>query len=226
MATPLRVPRQFEVGFARIRDLGDEATHNLVEALRKAPYTYNEYTLASVVADGVDTIAATDVQEIVFALLSLYSYRDYSAATISDVAQGIAQAMEEGESGKLTLPPEERPNFESRLNELLGIDSLDIKVRAGRLSLENEHTFQEARVLTDIRPVFEPQDPRAKPEGAIVLHTLKISYLSEGEVKDFFVTLDAYAANSLLGQLERANSKAESLGEVLEATHLRYIDSE
>lgn len=177
-------------------------------------------------AEGVDTIAASDVHEIVFALLSLYSYRGYSQATISDVAVGIAQTMEGGEPATLALLPEDRPAFETRLAELLSIDSLNAKVRAGRLSLENEHTFQEVRVFTDIRPVFEPHDPRAKPEGAIILHTLKVSYWSEGDVKDFFVTLDAYAANSLLEQLDRANSKAESLEAVLRAAQLPYIDSE
>lgn len=123
MATPLRVPGQYAEGFAKIRDLGDESAQELLAALQEAPPNYNESSLSSAVAEVVDTIAASDIMELVSALLSLYSYRDYSQSAISDVTEGIAQAMEESRSERLRLSPEERPRFEERLAKLLDTSS-------------------------------------------------------------------------------------------------------
>lgn len=225
MVTPLRVPRQYEGGLAKIRDLSTGSAQELLAALQEVPDTYNLSSLSSAVAAKVDTIAASDVEEIVPALFSLYAYRDYSQSAISDVVEGIAQAMEESRSERLKLSPEDRGPFEDLLAKLLDVELLNVTARAGRLSLENEHRLQEAHVLTDIRPVFKPENPEATPKGAVILHTLKISYRGDNKVKEFFVALDTEDVRELMEQLERANSKAESLKSVLKAAQVPHIDA-
>lgn len=226
MVTPLRVPRRYERGIAKIRDLSDESAQELLSALRKTPPTYNQDSLSSAVAKMVDTIAASDAEEIVPALLSLYSHRDYSQLSVSEVAQGIAQDMEEREAGLLALPAEDRAEFEERLVQLLSIEPLGVTVRAGMLSLENEHTLRETRVLTDIRPVFDPGDSEPALTSAVIVHTLKLSYRDDNSPKDFFVALDTEDVRVLIEQLERAKSKAESLKSVLKTAEVPYIDAE
>lgn len=226
MATPLQVPGEYEGGLAKIRDLPDESFRELLAALQQVPSTYNQSTLSSAVAESVDTIAASDVEEIVPTLLSLYAYRDYSQSAILDVAEGVAQAMEENRSERLGLSPEQRESLTNRLAELLNVEPLNVAVRAGRLSLENEHWLQETRIVTDIRPVFEPENVDAPPRGAVILHTLRISYRADNETKNFFVALDTDDVARLLEQLERANSKAESLKAVLKAAQVPYIEPE
>ncbi len=228
MVTPLRVPGQYESGFAAIRDLSDESSQGLLAALQNIPLNYNEESLSLAVAEMVDTIAASDVREIVRALLSLYSYLSYSQSTISDAAEGIAQTMEESRSEQLKLSSEERPHFEERLAELLSIDTLNVIIRAGRLSVENKHPMQDVRIVSDIRPVFEPDAAETAPEGAIILHQLRLTYWTENGsgTEDFFVTLDANDVRKLLNQLERANLKSESLKAILKAAQVPYIDSE
>lgn len=226
MATPLQVPRQYEGGFAKIRDLSDESAQEFLSALRKAPPTFNARSISSVVASMVDTIAASDVEEMVPALLSLYSYRDISQWSISDVVEGIARAMEESTSKRLILPAEERGSFEERLSQLLSIEALDVAVRGGDVLLETERSFQEVRVLTDVRPIFEPENPKANPKGAVIAHSLKIKYWDGYEAKDFFVTLDTADVRTFLDHLERANAKAESLKSLLKRADVKYIDAE
>ena len=226
MATPLGVPRRYEGGIAKIRDLSDESTRELAAAFKQVPYTYNDSSLSTAVAAEVDTIAASDVEEIVDALFSLYVHRDHSRAAISEIVEGIAQTMEESNSELLRLSPEDRPHFEERLAELLSIDSLVVVVRAARLSIESEHSLQEVRIVTDTRPVFEAEDPEAAPRGAIVLHTLKIRYWGDNSHKNFFVTLDSRGLSELRDQLDRADSKAESLKSILKAAQVPHIDAE
>jgi hypothetical protein len=226
MATPLQVPGEYEGGFAKIRDLPDEAARELLAALQRIPNTYNQNSLSSAVAESVDTIAASDVRDIVPALISLYAYRDDSQSAISDVAEGVAQAMEESESDQLRLPPEDRDAFAKRLAELLDVEPLHRVVRAGILLLENERLYREVRVLSDIRPIFGPEKPDAPPRGAVIQHTLKFTYRADNDnaIKEFSIALDSDDVDQLSEQLERAKSKTESLKLMLDAAQVPYIE--
>ncbi len=228
MATPLTVPRRYQSGLAKIRDLDDKSTQELLAALQKIPPTVNSDSLASAVAAMVDTIAVSNVEEIVPALLSLYSIKDDPQFSALEVAQGMALGMEEipAEELRSSLDEEQRDSFQNRLLELLSIDALSAIARAGGLLLDNEHSLRRSRIITDIRPIFEPDKPQAPPAGAVIVHMLKISYWADNEVKNFFVALDTNDVRELSEQLERANSKAESLKSVLEAANVSYIDAE
>lgn len=222
MTIQLRIPQQYEKGYAKIDSLSDEAVQELLEALKNIPGTFNESRLSVAVAQMVN-IPDSDVEEIVAALLSLYSYRDYSQAAVSEVAEGIAQAMLGIESQSLRLSPDD---FQNRLAALLDIELLETAVRAAVLSSENQHSMMDTRVITDVRPVFDTQNPESAPTGAVILHTLKINYQGDSGPKDFFVTLDASDVRRLSDQLERATSKAKSLKSLLKTTEVRYIDPE
>jgi hypothetical protein len=226
MATPLRVPRQYEGGLAQIRDLSDEAAQEMLDALKNVPSTIKPESLSSAVAAKVDTIAASDVRDAVPALLYLYSLTDRSQSPVAEVAEGIARGMERSVSRKLRSSSEQRDRFQARLVELLGIDKLSVIARAGTLSTENQHTLTDTRVITDIRPVFEQDNPKGLPRGAVIVHTLKITYWADNESKHFFVTLDDNDVSELSEQLERARAKSESLNSVLAAAQVPYISME
>ena len=225
MTSPLRIPRQYEEAFAKIGRLSDESNQELLAALQKAPDTINPNSLSLAVAAQVDTIAASDIEEIVAALLSLYSFRNQSDTAVSDVARDVAKALEENESGEFRLLPEDRADFESRLAGLLNVNRFDDTARAGVLLLENEHSLLEARIVTDLRPVFEQDHPEAAPKGALIVHMLKIVYRADNSTKNFFVALDTNDVRELKEQLERADAKAESLKSVLGDAGVSYIDA-
>lgn len=226
MVQALTVHGRYQRGLAKLRDLDAEPAQELLSALRDIPSTVNSYSVAAAVADEVDTLAASDVEEIVPALLHVHSIRDVSGLPVSDLAEGVARGMEEASSEEIRSSPEARGAFRARLTEVLGIESLRIIARGAGLLLEHEHSATQTRIVTDIRPIFDQENPKAPPAGAMVVHTLKIGYMTDGEEKSFFVALDASDARELSEQLERANSKAESLRAVLKAAQVPYVDSE
>lgn len=95
MVAPLRVPKRYEVGLAKIRDLSDEVFRELLSALRDAPLTFNEDSLSAAVADEAAAIPPNDIEEIVTALLSLYSLRYGSSSPPSEIAERVSLGMEE-----------------------------------------------------------------------------------------------------------------------------------
>lgn len=228
MATALTAPKRHQRGLAKIRDLDEGSIQELLGALHKVPPTVNPNSLTSAVAAMVAAIEVSDIEDIVPALLFLYSIKDDPQFSTSEVAEGMALGMEEISSQELrsSAGTNERHFFQDRLLELLNIDALSAVARAGGLMLENEHSLRQARIITDVRPIFGPEKPQAHPEGAVIVHTLKISYWADNEVKNFFVALDTNDVRELSEQLERANSKAESLRAVLDAADVSYIGAE
>ncbi len=227
MAIPLIINRRYRPGLAKFRDLEAGSAQEILTALRSVPSTVNAHSLSLAVADNVDTVAASDVEEMVTALLHLHSVRDVRESPVADLAESVALGLERDPlNGDTETPPEDNEVFRERLTDALSVNQLRIIARAAGLRFENEHSLTGTRVVTDIRPVFEQENPHEPPAGAMVVHTLKINYIASGEENSFFVSLDAEDIRELTEQLQRANSKTESLQAVLKAADVHYVDSD
>lgn len=201
----------------------------MISALGDEKPTLNRVDLLLRVGEKVTTIPPSELDEVTETLLSLYALRDDMGLPIPDFAEVICETMEESDVEELEFSDEvDRDHFKANLISLLGAESLDIAARAIDLLYEHERTIHGlARVLTDVRPVFgvNPEDP---PRGAVVTHTLKVSY-HEGarrEIKEFFIALDTDQLDELIGVLARASLKAESLKRFLGGTTAPHIDAE
>ncbi len=161
MATPLTVPKRYQSGFAKIRDLDNETFQELLSALWKMPSTISFASLSSAVAAMVDTdtITVGDVEEIVPAALFLHPIQEGLELSAPEVAERVARGMEEVSSERLRSLPKHRDAFQARLLDLLNIGPLGVIAKAGGLSVESEHSLLETRILTDIRPIFEQEYP-------------------------------------------------------------------
>jgi hypothetical protein len=87
--------------------------------------------------------------------------------------------------------------------------------KAYDLQTEGERTFCDARILTDLRPVFG-KDIASGPAGMVIIHRLKLGYHnSEGEHRTFYIALDAEDLVTLKKAIDRAELKARSLKSIV-----------
>ncbi len=130
----------------------------------------------------------------------------------------------------VTIAAREIPNFKipegvdftERLAALLALDSLNsIALKAKELQAESERTFCDARIITDVRPVFG-ENIEDSP-AMIIVHTLKIGFHESGH-KDIYVALDAGDIANLKKTLQRAEDKANKLKAILDKAGLRNLD--
>jgi hypothetical protein len=225
--TSLVIPEEHFTGFMAIRDLPSEVVEEFISVLEDQPATLDRAELRSKVRSRVNSDVHVEVEAMMDTLISLYVLRDELDLSIEEFVGEVMEAMEESKAAALDLSGEKRRTFKERLPRLLSVRSLDVAARASNLLYEYEHTLHgDARVLTDMRPVFSPgsQGVEEQPRGAILVHTLKLSYHERRRVKEFFVTLDVDQVNQLIEALQRANSKATQLRVFLEGTDLPYID--
>lgn len=220
------IPRQYQDGFVKIRDASDQTLQQLLSTLDEASLIMNADTLAERLASGVEAISHDDMSDILWSLLSVYSLREDFDLSTSEAAANVAQAMQDSSLEKLALSDEDRGKFEERLVALLSSSRLDLVGKASALTLEHEHFMREARIVTDIRPVFA-SDPASRPSGALITYTLRLTYIdSDNRRRDFYIALDAADVRDLKDSLKRAEKKASSLKLMLDAAEIPLIDLE
>lgn len=220
------IPQGYEGDFVQLRGLGDESIEELLSVLNDEPPALSHYELAERIYPKVNSIPRDDLVSIMRTLFALYSLRARAGLSVLDFARDILRAIDENGSADLELSGQDRERFEDRLVQLLGVDNIDIGLKANDLLTDHEHTIHSARVLTDIRPVFG-DDPEDGPRAAVIVHMLRISYHDESnEVKEFYVALDTGDVEKLVDTLERADAKAKSLRETLKDTSMTYIHAD
>lgn len=220
------IPSQYQDGFIGIRDLPSEAVlQELLSALETAPLLMSSDALSERLSEDVEGIPRKSISDITASLLSAYSLREQFDISMSEVAGHLARTMQESGVERLRFEGEnQRAEFERRLVAMLNSGSLDLIGKASELTFEQGRFMREARLMTDIRPIFGTEAV-IRPEGAVIVHTLKLSYWDESnEPRDFHLAIDAADIRSLRTLLDRAEAKAESLRSVLRETEVPLVD--
>jgi hypothetical protein len=135
----------------------------------------------------------------------------------SEGAGAAAWAADLAEADELGLDEKAREVFRGRMERILEVDALTRLAKAADLLTESDKPYGEARIISDIRPVFldDPSDP---PTGAVLVHTLKIDYYSREGSEGFstaYFALDDIDLEQLLNAVKRAREKAASLHKVI-----------
>ena len=221
----MRIPKPYEVGLVKIFNLSENAIYSLTVALADAKPTLKSKAQAASIAAKVQGITVQDIESLIDTLASLSLARMSMEMSISEFAENIVEAIEESEIKPQNLNEDTRSLFKSKLESLLDIGVIRIAAKADEVLHQHEHALSRVRIFTDIRSVFG-DEPKAVPEAVVIVHTLKLTYIQEGDLKDFFVAMDASDIKMLRDALDRAEQKAESLKSLLSQSNLSYIGSE
>lgn len=205
---PLSIPRRYRVGLAAVDRLTDADVSLLTERLKadKSEVSFEE--LAAAVSGEIS--ADVDLTRLVEAVASLNTLLPEDGSG----ADGLAQDVSESE--ELNLPEDRRPAYAARIETLMRIPVLVIAARATEVVAEHAKVFHDARILTDVRPVFE-RDPSTGVKMAALTATMKLEYHPGGRsaIESIFVSLDRGDLEHLSRVLDRALTKMDSLSRLM-----------
>jgi hypothetical protein len=160
-------------------------------------------------------------EAVVAAVRSLYQGKAY----LDLPGESFAKALVDATRTLGLFMGEDEDKVLARIMPLFSISSLEQEEKAHVLEREHACLFHEAKVLTDIRPIFG-LDIDAEPEGTIIGHTLKIVYHTGfREHKELFLALDTKDLRQLAETVERATAKDRSLKNLLSNKGLRVLGS-
>ena len=208
MAT-LTVPKDERKGLALLQELPDQVFANFLIAIEQSADTLR----------GVSGLSADTSRLLTETLNNLYIVRAYNDVPTDEFVSDVFESLVE--HGELKLNDE--PRFRERLTRLLDIESLNITAKGSVLQAEYAYTFCDARIMTDIRPVFG-QDVSAPPPAMLLTHTLKIEYHgTAGHIHEFYIGLRSEDVVRLREVLDRAEVKAKSIKSLLKPLNTKLM---
>lgn len=209
MPTQISLSRQQITDLAAIRDLGAEALQRVVAHLQRLkPIPLRPTTLRKEIvrALGENESAADHLLRPVLGLNQLIRQREL---TVDEVFEGLRQGIASADPSWNETEVDAWNAVEPQLRQLFVSAPLRTVSKAIDLAYEYANLFQGARIITDIRPVFnDHDDDKMDMDGAIVSFTLRLHYDNREGNHSLSIALDEADVDKLHFQCERALRKA------------------
>jgi hypothetical protein len=221
----LQIPEIYKSGLAKLLALSQGSSEALLAALKDAPPVMSTFDLSSLLASKVKSVSREELEDIADTLVSLYLTQQHHPDSGDELVEDICRAMDKSDAQELKLSEENRDHFKNLLTALLKTEALVYASKAVSVLRDNERMFCNARILTDIRPIFGSR-VEVPPKAAVIVQMLNITYHQGEDLKEFYVGLDTDDVETLRAVLERADLKAKSLRSVFEAARLKDLTSD
>jgi hypothetical protein len=219
MPSSLRIPDRYAPGLRALAALAEAEAERVREALTAMPSRLTTNRLSQHVVDAVPGLADT-ARDILEAVLSLVPLLD------DEVDVSAQLALDVSASSDLDLDDQARGQLAERLQALLALEPVLAAARARGLMVEFERAFHDARVLTDLRPVFG-RDPQEGAKAAAVVATLKIeAHEGTGPLREYYFAMDYADLLRLRAVVERALAKTAALKRLASQVNLPYWEYE
>jgi hypothetical protein len=202
----LSVPEVHRGPLLRLQELAENEPDRLVEAVGDLDAFSPVPALAARLHDVSPDLTSLDSNGIALALVSL------AAQQWRWGSDELGRLL--SESRDLGIPEEGRESFSRVIHDLVELEVLKTMARALDVMSQQEHVFQNARILTDVRPIFG-EDASAGPSGAVVIQTLRLEHFTDGRVQSINVSLDRQDLHDLQSVVDRAVEKGRSLRDVV-----------
>lgn len=220
----ITIPESARPAIRSLISLSEEDFKTFLKVLEQAKPAANPYMFWKQVAKNAPAIPVATVRAIVTELFSMNSAIEKTDISATDFAKYASDAAFADQS-EFPISEAEREILRDRLTKLFKLeDSLGLTAKALDLSTDAQHLFYTAKILTDVRPVFNEEGTAI--EAAVIIHNLALHYGDSQDHKDFYITLDSNDVEMLRDVLDRADEKAAALQSLLKRSEIPYLDVE
>lgn len=220
---PFQFPKEdFDALRAFLR-LPKATMKSLVKALQSSPPALYFNVLSSQLSGKVD-LRAQDMRRIMNVIGNLFSAYKATGLSIERFIKEFQIGLKETGEPSLSLSEAEWKEFREYLSEILLCErSVGITSRALEVMTDHSHVFRDARIFTDLRPVYR-SNPEEVPDAAVIVHTLKIKFTEARQGRAFYVALDSLDLKRLEDLIKRAKLKEKSLRQLFKDNPVSILD--
>jgi hypothetical protein len=222
VAESFRVPDAMRPGLELLATLEEPALNELRNVLEQNPDVLFSRQAAEVHAAKLQTLGREQAQTLLEAVVPLIYLMGSQGKHADALLKDIGAAMRR--SGKAGGGLDQQGRLEKNLSRILSDSSLVVAAKALSVATDCPRLFTSARILSDIRPIFGDEASQA-PLGAVITHTLRVTYAETGTEKEFFVSLDSRDLATLQDQIKRALQKDSSLRAFVEKSKLKIYET-
>ncbi|WP_420625415.1 hypothetical protein [Candidatus Poriferisodalis sp.] len=164
-------------------------------------------------------MSADAAQALLSMLLSTVARAEVGDFDLGELVDDMAA------SEALGLGDDDQQRLALRVKRLVDHRSTQILHKSLALMREHHSVFLDARIVTDIRPVFGGEVSEGL-DAVVLTHSLKVDYVQEGRRSSFHVALDQSDLQVMKSVVERAIDKAGSLRQTLESAGISNLTLE
>lgn len=220
---PITIPESAHAALQNLINLSASDFKTFLDALTRAEPSLDASGFWRHVAIHLKQVDQAVIQSILHEIFQMDDAR--SGMDVAEFAEAIAIAAASGGSKTLNLKTGDQEILKDRIIRIFeSKKGLRITMKAAGVLTDQDHSFLSARILTDIRPVFNDKGDSA--DAAVIVHNLIIHYGIDSDHKDFYVALDTSDIQSIREVLDRADEKAKSLQRLLKSSGVTYLDVE
>lgn len=205
---PFQIPEEDIPAISTLKGMPKASIDALVKSLKTVSPTADTDEMATRIADQVPSVPTKALEAVLDTLYNLYYIRELSGVKretfLQDFIDGIQSVPD------LAVGADEVDRLRDKFERLLNIGAFNLLSKAKRLQRDGERLYCDAKIISDIRPVFATK-PTDRPTAAVVTHTLKIGYHEGGEHKEFHIILDCVDLGVLSDLVNRAQAKDTTL---------------
>jgi hypothetical protein len=220
----LTVPQEQVPHVGWLLELPDDKIEQFLSLLSKTGPQFNVYDLAEQIS-GKLQLPAQRIVGTLRVLASLYLTRNFAQPIEEFVDKDVFFALK----GVNALAAEKNgmqwPKLRKFLISALSFErTLGTAAKAGDVLTQHERIFQDARIMTDLRPIFHV-NVSEKPDAAVIIHMLKITQRGRGGVlTDLYFALDHNDVVTMQKLIERALKKEQTLRDEMTNSGMTVLD--
>lgn len=195
------IPEKYISSFSFLKDVEEEKFESLIKCLTKVPVGTGpegfHSTLSTLLGDAPPLFS-----EAIFSFGKLLSNKENDS--IQDIGKALFLAYSHVVKPALES---EQIKLEHRLVEVLNsLKNTRTTFKAIDLLGENDKTFRESRIVSDIRLIFN-NDVHSEERNAVIIHKLRVEYLQSGKIEEQYFSLDNKDLIKLKEKIDRALEK-------------------
>ncbi|WP_141285588.1 hypothetical protein [Ideonella azotifigens] len=208
---------------AALASISDEDFADLVQSMEKLTALVSINESISELTSRLTQCSADEATQILHAVMPLYFAYISDGYTPAEVVAGVEDGLASYRGRELLKTKKSISLLKSRLLSLLGNRRIAMRAKATGLVFERPLVLQEARIISDIRPIFA-SDKVSNVDAYSIIQTLILDCFENGEDKKFHIAIDAEDIEQLADILNRARDKEKALSKMLEATGVTKIE--
>jgi hypothetical protein len=217
MAFRLNLPRQGLEDMTRIKNLGRERLQNLAARLAGATDVVSPADLRAKLND----VPPDTAESLLRQTLSLWRLSQQQGVTPNEVLDAITASLKSPHSSWTESDHKQWPEIAEILANILKLESLHVVAKTLDLESEQPFIFKSARVITDMRPIFD--DARKVIRGSLILQTLRLEYVSSDGEHDLYIGLDDADLRTIIQECTTAIDKGTATRQLIEGCKLKAI---
>jgi hypothetical protein len=216
------IPSEHRTALVKFTSLLKSEAESLIEALEQAAPALMVGDVARRIAKKTE-ISPEIVRDVLFMLASMARARVGVGLTVEEFVDALAPSLEGSNS---TRGAKEWARTKSYLQRALSSSAIQVTAKALQVAGEHERFLCHARILSDMRPVFD--DDTLDARAIVITHQLKIAvHESDGgdEASDLYIAVDRGDLVRLRAVIDRALEKQKKLEELAEKTGLPVLSA-